>query len=363
MKFNREKTEINFLNKLSTKHESEVFDGKISILIPCYNEEKTIEKCVNSCLNQTLNADEIIVVNDGSTDGTKSILDKFGDKITAINLDKNTGNKSLAQEIGLKHVSGDVFITTDADTVLDYGFVENITKSFNNPNTVAAGGYVISTKHNWVTACRELDYIIGQNFHKVAQSYINCLFVIPGCAGAFRTEVFKKNITFDHDTLTEDLDFTYKFNKRGFKIHYEKNAKVFTQDPADVKSYINQMRRWYAGGWQNLSKHMSIFNRSNNALELSLIYVEGFVFAMLMYVLPIINIRFYLILAGMFLIYSTVLGILGALIRKRIDLFFYSPMYIFLFYINAFVFMSEFVKEILKKEKNLIWFKPARRNI
>ncbi len=360
-RLNKDASSGSFKNTPETGEES--YTGKISILIPCHNEEKTIKKCIQSCLNQTKKADQIVVVNDGSTDNSSKILCEFGDKITVVHLKKNTGNKSLAQEVGLKYITGDVFITTDADTVLDKRFIEYITRPFTDDKVSAAGGYVIGTKHNWVTACRELDYIIGQNFHKVAQAHINCLFVIPGCAGAFRTNIFKENISFDHDTLTEDLDFTYKFNKRGFHIFYERKAKVYTQDPSDISSYINQMRRWYSGGWQNLNKHINIFNKSNNALELSLIYIEGFIFATLIYILPIINIYLYVQFMGLFLLYSTVLGVYGAIIRKRLDLFLYSPMYIFLFYINAYVFISAFVREILKKEKNLTWFKPIRRII
>ena len=88
---------------------------KISVLIPAYNEEKSIGKCVESCLNQTRNPDEIIVVNDGSTDNTLQILKSFGNQIKIIDLEKNTGNKSKAQEIGLNYVHTDIFITTDAD--------------------------------------------------------------------------------------------------------------------------------------------------------------------------------------------------------------------------------------------------------
>lgn len=57
--------------------------------------------------------DEIVVVNDGSTDNTKKILEGFGKKIKLINIEKATGNKSHAQEYGLRFVTGDVFIATD----------------------------------------------------------------------------------------------------------------------------------------------------------------------------------------------------------------------------------------------------------
>ena len=68
----------------------------VSILIPAYNEEKGIENSIKSCLNQTVKPDNVIVINDGSTDNTLKILQKYKNKIKIINLKENTGNKSKA---------------------------------------------------------------------------------------------------------------------------------------------------------------------------------------------------------------------------------------------------------------------------
>ena len=141
----------------------------ITILIPCYNEEKTIEKCLLSWINQTRPADEIIVVDDCSKDNTLQILNKYKDQITIIPLPKNTGNKSHVQQEGLKHIKTDVFISTDADTLMDKHMVERVYKAFLDPNVSAFSGYVKSLKYNWLTACREIEYILGQNIHKIAQ--------------------------------------------------------------------------------------------------------------------------------------------------------------------------------------------------
>ncbi|MCX6796036.1 MAG: glycosyltransferase family 2 protein, partial [Candidatus Falkowbacteria bacterium] len=182
----------------------------ISVLIPAYNEEKSICRCVNSCLNQTRKPDEIIIVNDGSTDNTLKILKSFGNKIKIVDLKKNTGNKSKAQEMGLREVKTDVFITTDADTSLDKNFVKEIGKSFDEEGISAVCGFVKSDKCNWITNVREINYLVGQTVYKKAQSKINAIFVLVGCGSAFKTSDFRKIVTFDHDNVTEDLDFTYK---------------------------------------------------------------------------------------------------------------------------------------------------------
>lgn len=338
---------------------------KISILIPCYNEELTIEKSLLACLNQTRPADEIIVIDDSSTDKTPQILKKFQDAklIKAIRTKSNTGNKSYAQEYGLNFVTGDIFITTDGDTILQKDFVEVIEKDMQNPAVAAVAGYVRSLKYNWITACRALDYAISQNIDKLAQAYMDFVFVIPGAAGAFRTQVFKNKIKFTHDTLTEDLDFTYRLHETGHKIKYNRKAVCYTQDPVTLKAYMQQMRRWFGGGWQNLLKHLDVPQKPGMALELSLIYIEGFSFSLMMFLLPVINLYLTAYILGIWFLIVAGLAFFGAYKENRPELLLALPGYIFIKYVNAYIFLEQFVKEIIFKKKNLVWIKPERVEI
>lgn len=339
---------------------------RISIVIPAYNEDTTIKDCILSCINQTREADHIIVVNDGSTDKTGEILDSFWKKITAVHLKQNTWNKSHVQEIALKYVKDEIFIATDADTILDKNFVKEIEESFNqHKKIVSVCGYVISMKDNWLTACRELEYIIWQDLHKTAQSYINSVLILPWCATAYKTKFFKKRITFDHDTIAEDLDFSYKINnyKKNKYIIFNKKAIVYTQDPNTISAYVNQLKRWLGWGWQNLKKHLPNVNKLSFIFEISILYFEWFVFAILIFVLPFINLKFFLSWLIFFFTYTTALWIYWAIKRKRIDLFFYSFFLIITTFINSYIFLTEFYKQIIKNQKTLTWFKPKRRNI
>lgn len=194
---------------------------KISILVPVFNEEQTVEACIQSCLHQTRPFDQLVFINDSSTDDTAKILRKYAryKKVVAKKTPQNTGNKSHAQEFGLKYITGDIVVTTDADTILDPRFCELVEQDFENKNVVAVSGYVSSLPYNWLTLCRAFEYTIGQNIHKLAQSYLNYMFVMPGAASAFRTQAFTDHISFDHDTITEDLDFTYKLHHKKIKNH------------------------------------------------------------------------------------------------------------------------------------------------
>ena len=337
---------------------------KISIIIPCHNEEKSIRACVESCLDQTRPPDQVLVVNDGSTDNSAAILAEFGSRIDVLTIPEATGNKSYAQERGLCFVTGDIFVATDGDTILDPYFVQYIEEDFlKDPDVVAVCGYVKSLKHNWLTACREIDYAIGQDLFKLAQSYIDTVFVIPGCAGAFRRDIFLQYVHFDHDTLTEDMDFTYKLHEEYFVIAYDRRAVAYTQDPATLSQYINQMRRWYCGGWQNLRKHYRILGKPNSALQLSMTYLEGLMFSFLLFMAPFLSFRSFLLFIVPYILLALAMGVYGAVSRKRLDLFLFSPLSVVLLCVNSAIFLEQFWKEIILRKTNLEWFHPARRVI
>jgi cellulose synthase/poly-beta-1,6-N-acetylglucosamine synthase-like glycosyltransferase len=302
------------------------------------------------------------VVNDGSTDKSGEILKNFGDKIQVLTLPQATGNKSHAQELGLKFVTSDIFIATDGDTVLDQNFVEYVEEDFSkNTELTAIGGYVRSEKYNWLTACRAFEYTVGQNLHKLAQHHLGFLFVIPGAAGVFKTEDFKNFISFEHDTLTEDLDFTYRLHAQNLKIMYDRRLIVYTKDPTTLYSYTNQMRRWFGGGWQCLLKHYSLATKQPKvALELSIMYAEGFVFSVLLFLLPFLSLRFFAFFLLSYFALAIIFATFAAWKERRPGLLLVPIPYTALMVINAYVFLEQMVKEVFLHRKNLIWFQPHR---
>ena len=330
------------------------------MLIPCYNEEKSIKECIKSCLYQSRTPDEIIVVDDSSSDSTPEILRSFGSKIKVVRTPYQTGNKSYAQEFGFKYVTGDVFVTVDADSLLSKHFIKAVEDKLQDPKIAAVAGYVRSLEHNWLTACREIDYLIAQTIHKTAQADMGVLFILPGCGSAFRTDVFKKYIGFDHDTITEDMDYTYKLNTNRLKVAYDKRAVVYTQDPPNIRSYWRQMSRWYSGGWQNIMKHSKNIKDLRIALDLSLVYVESLIFSILLFVLPVINISLLPLILLPQAICLAIFAVYGVFKLKRIDLLIYSPFYFFIVFLGSAVFVIEFFKEVIFKKRSLVWLQADR---
>lgn len=337
---------------------------RVSLLVPVYNEEKGLEASILAALRQTRPFDELIFVDDCSKDGTQAILAKYSRQVTARRTPKNTGNKSSAQEYGLQFVTGDVMVTTDGDTLLDPKFCEEVVRSFKEQDVFAVAGYVKSLPYNWLTLCRAFEYAVGQNVHKIAQNYMQYIFVMPGAASAFKVDTFRKYITFDHDTITEDLDFTYKMHKNHFKIVYNKKAICYTQDPANMNSYINQMRRWFGGGWQNLIKHYTIVRtKPIRAFELSLLYAEGVIFSILLLVLPFLNVVLGLYLLAGYLAIAFLFAVWAAFAEKRWMLIMAPVPYVLIMFVNSYIYLEQFVAEVILKRKNLIWFKPDRVSI
>lgn len=336
---------------------------KVSILIPCKNEEKSISPCIKSCLNQSYKPHQIIVIDDASTDKTPNILQSYAKEIDIITLLWPSGGKSRAQEVALHHMSGDIFITTDADTLLHKDFIKNIVKEFKDNKVYAVAGYVKSLKFNPLTACRELDYLINQNIHKIAQGHINSIFVVPGCAGAFRTGIFN-NVELDHDTVTEDIDITFKLHSQNRKIAFCKKAICYTQDPSTITSYIAQQRRWYTGGWQNILKHKkTLMKQPGKTLEFTLIYVEGLLFSFLVLLVPIISMSYFRIFIIPYLSLLVLVALFTSIKEKRFDLIASVPVYVGLTFLNSILFIESFFKEVVLKKKNLDWVQPERRAI
>lgn len=234
-------------------------------------------------------------------------------------------------------------------------------KEFNNPTVVASAGYVKSIKQNWLTACRQIDYLMSQDIHKRAQDIINALYVMPGCAAAYRKNALKRHISFDHDTVTEDLDFTYQYHKKRLKLTFCKNAIAYTQDPSTFRDYVTQIRRWHAGNWQNLLKHFSVMNNPGNALELSLIYLEGLIFPLLLLIALIFNLKVFAFFSLTYVVIIAFFAFYGAKRDKRWDLLWHVPVYFVVSFVNYVIFIEQLFREVILLEKNLLWSQSQRK--
>jgi glycosyltransferase involved in cell wall biosynthesis len=110
--------------------------NKVSIIIPCYNDSKYIEKCVNSALNQTYPNIEIIIVDDGSNAETKTVLKKLEPKITKLITQENQG-QSIARNNGISNSNGVYILNLDSDDFFEPSFCEKAIKKFEDDDTIS----------------------------------------------------------------------------------------------------------------------------------------------------------------------------------------------------------------------------------
>lgn len=120
---------------------------KLSVVIPFYNEEKLIEKCLHSILNQTIDKKdyEIILVDNNSTDRTSEIARKMG--VIPVSY-KDRKGAIWAKQFGAKRAKGEIIVVTDADAIVEKTWLENILKIFEDKKLMCIGGTVLATGNN-----------------------------------------------------------------------------------------------------------------------------------------------------------------------------------------------------------------------
>ena len=233
---------------------------KVSILVPAYNEEKTIAKTLRSLLrlNYPKNLIEIIAINDGSTDNTLKIMKKFeryGVKV----IDKPNGGKASALNAGLKVAKGDIIVCMDADSIVSKNALKYTVGYFSDPKVGAAASSlkVYKPKTFW-QKMQFVEYIYNIFLRKVL-ALMDSVFVVPGPFGLYRRSVLEKLGGWEEGNLTEDMELTMRIQKAGYKVETSLNSIVYTKTPETFKRLIKQRIRWYRGFLINARKYKELF--------------------------------------------------------------------------------------------------------
>lgn len=238
-------------------HARSEFAPFVSIIVPAYNEELVVERTIRSLLAADYSNYEIIVVDDGSQDGTSRVVaDRFGlnERVKLFTV-ANSG-KATALNTGLRHARGEVIIALDADTLFDPQTVGALAHRFHDKELGAiAGNAKVGNRVNLVTRWQALEYITSQNMDRRAFASLNCITVVPGAVGAWRKDLLVEAGGFRSDTLAEDQDLTLRMRRLGYRIGYEETAIAWTEAPDDLKSLAKQRFRWAYGTLQCMWKH------------------------------------------------------------------------------------------------------------
>ncbi|OYT35062.1 MAG: hypothetical protein B6U87_01060 [Candidatus Aenigmarchaeota archaeon ex4484_52] len=234
----------------------------ISIIVPAYNEEKTIKKTLDSLLDLNWQKEkiEIICIDDGSTDNTGKIIEKYKGKGIKLFVQKNKG-KGAAMNAGLKLAKGEFVACLDADSFVDKNALKNMIGFFEDKSVMAVTPALkMHRPINWLDKIQRIEYMIGIYLRKTF-SIINVLTVTPGPFSVYRMSFFKKYGGYDENNITEDLEIALRIQKHHYKIENSLNAFVYTKPCSDFSSLMKQRTRWYCGALTNFLKYRELFSR------------------------------------------------------------------------------------------------------
>ncbi len=231
----------------------------VSILVPCYNEEKVLKASLESLIRLEYPSFEILVIDDGSSDDTylmaKNMEFNYGDKRLKA-YTKDNGGKANALNFGIEKARGELFLAVDADSKLSPESLDLMVAYFEDEKIAAVAGsvYVTNTDNLW-TKLQALEYIQGLNLVRNGQAYFKLVNIIPGPIGMFRKKAVQKIGMYKDDTFAEDCDLTLRLIEAGYKIDYEIDAISYTEAPESLLDLLKQRYRWTRGILQSILKH------------------------------------------------------------------------------------------------------------
>ena len=208
---------------------------KISIIVPIYNEEENLRKCIESLINQTYKELEIILINDGSTDKSKEIIESFKDK-RIIAIDKKNTGISDTRNIGIGKSTGDYIMFVDSDDYLELNCIERLIETAEKENSeIVMFNYYLETPSKRIEI--KLPKIEARNL-KEDKDLLTKIHLGP-CTKIFKSELIKDNL-FPLNLKYEDVPFVVEAVIKAGKIsfipdylyHYviKKSGETITRD-------------------------------------------------------------------------------------------------------------------------------------
>lgn len=341
----------------------------ISVLIPAYNEETTIKKTIESLKTVNYPKFEIIVINDGSKDNTLNYLIDtyhlkrvhkyikpylqtqplrsgiFEGKINNIKLtviDKENGGKSDALNMGINASKYDLFLTLDADSMVQKDSIIRIAIPYlKYSNVIAVGGNVkisngvklrdgrvkqFTIPNNLLVAFQIIEYFRSFLTTRVWFNKFNGNLIISGAFGLFKKSAVIHVGGYSQGIIGEDMDLVVKLhsynlkNNNPYRIEYANNAVCWTQAPFQIKDLKSQRIRWHIGLVQTLMSHRYIFlNLKYKVVSMfSFIYyflyemispiviITAFILLVVLWKEHIVNILFMIIFILLYVLYMVI---------------------------------------------------------
>jgi poly-beta-1,6-N-acetyl-D-glucosamine synthase len=236
-----------------------------SIIVPAHDEEGVIERTVRGLYNLDYPDYEIIVVNDGSSDRTGVILEALvaeePTRLKVIHLQPNSG-KAQALNTGIIFSKGNFLLTIDADCILDPKALKWMAWHLVKFPRVGAvtGNPRVWNRSSLLGKIQVGEYSSIIGMIKRTQRILGKVLTVSGVIAAYRKSALLDCGLFDADTVTEDIDITWKLQKRFWDIRYEPRALCWVLVPETLRGLWRQRVRWSQGGVEVLKKHLNLWS-------------------------------------------------------------------------------------------------------
>jgi len=227
----------------------------VSVVVPAYNERAGIVAAVRSLAISNYPVFEVVVVDDGSTDGTAELAASLAFPNVRV-LRRPNGGKPAALNTGIAAAVHDVLVLVDGDTIFEAGTLRELVAPFADPQVGAVSGNTkVGNRHGMLGHWQHVEYVIGFNLDRRMFDVLRCMPTVPGAIGAFRRVAIAQAGGVSDDTLAEDTDLTMAICRAGWRVVYAPAARAWTEAPASLGQLWRQRYRWCYGTLQAMWKH------------------------------------------------------------------------------------------------------------
>ncbi len=239
----------------------------VSVIVPAYNESAGIAAAIRS-LVMSDHPIEVIVVDDGSTDGTADIVERMRIPGVRVIRQRNAG-KPVALNTGLQAAHFDLVVMVDGDTVFERDTVRMLVQPFADPSVGAVSGNAkVGNRRGLLGRWQHIEYVVGFNLDRRLFDLAECMPTVPGAVGGFRRTALARIGGVSDVTLAEDTDLTMALCRDGWRVVYEERAIAWTEAPASLGALWRQRYRWCYGTLQAMWKHRGAWVQRGQAGKL-----------------------------------------------------------------------------------------------
>jgi cellulose synthase/poly-beta-1,6-N-acetylglucosamine synthase-like glycosyltransferase len=249
----------------------------IAFLVPAYNEAEGIEECIqalDAAASNYRGVCRLYVVDNASTDATHEVANRALSLCRALKgtvLHCPQKGKAHALNLGLRHITEDLVLRVDADTLVLPTLLQKLIPHFWDPTVGGASGVPLpKNPKSLLGRVRTIEVYYGVVFLRVGHCAMDAVMVLPGIAAAYRRELLLELGGFGEGFNGEDADLTVRMGRLGCRIVSDPDAKVMTEVPS-LPHLREQRQRWARGLFHMAARNMSAVRMHQGARALCLL--------------------------------------------------------------------------------------------